>query len=190
MYTVETYDSVDRPLRAPTEIPFGISFIITVLQEAGHNVKLFVITTDTPLDECLGEYIRTERPSMFCFTAVSTQYWQAKRVAQYVSETDSSIFRVLGGHHASLNAQAVIEEGAFDALCVGEGERAVVQLAASLLSDTDDRRDVENLWFRDRDTGEIHKNASAEFDVDLDALPSLNRRIWDRWIEQPKRYCQ
>jgi radical SAM superfamily enzyme YgiQ (UPF0313 family) len=47
---------------------------------------------------------------------------------------------------------------------------------------------VENLWFRDRDTGEIHKNASAEFQGDLDNLPYMNRRIWDKWIEQPDQY--
>ena len=228
VYTVETYDSIERPFRAPTEIPFGIAIILTVLQEAGHDVKLFVITPDTPLDEYLGKYIRKERPAMFCFTAVSTQYWQAKKVAQYVLETDENIYCVLGGHHASLNSSPVIADGVFDAICVGEGERAIVALAESLQRiksgqhDSKDlwfrdfvtseihknasaefqvvafpenlqrnksgQLDLRNLWFRDRVTGEIHKNASAEFQGELDSLPFINRRIWDKWIEQPDEY--
>jgi len=188
VYTVETYDSIERPFRAPTEIPFGIAIIISVLQKAGHDVELFVITPETPLDEYLGKYIKNEQPEMFCFTAVSTQYWQSKKIAQYVLEADASIYCVLGGHHASLNSTEVIEQGIFDAICVGEGERAIVALAESLQHKKTGHYDIKNLWFRDRVTGEIYKNASAEFQGDLDSLPYINRRIWDKWIEQPDEY--
>jgi radical SAM superfamily enzyme YgiQ (UPF0313 family) len=188
VYTVETYDSIERPIPAPTEIPFGIGFIISVLQEAGHDVELFVITPDTPLDEHLGQYIKSQRPRLFCFTAVSTQYWQAQRVAQFVAQADPSIFRILGGHHASLNSRAVIEDGDFDAICVGEGERAIVELAERLQADDGPPCDIQNLWFRDRATGGIQANPSADFRGDLDGLPYLSRRIWDRWMEQPDEY--
>ncbi len=188
VYTVEAYASVEKPMQAPNEIPFGIGFIISVLQEAGHDVELFVITPDTPLDALLGRYIRRERPGMFCFTAVSTQYWQARKTARFVARTDPGIFRILGGHHASLNPEAVIEDGDFDAICVGEGERAVTELAESLGANDGNPRDIMNLWFRDRETDEVHRNPSAEFRGDLDALPDLNRRIWDPWMEQPDEY--
>jgi len=188
IYTVETYDSVERPFRAPTEIPFGIAIILTVLQKAGHDVELFVITPDTDLEKSLSKYIRTEQPAMFCFTAVSTQYWQAKKVAQYVLEIDPSIYCVLGGHHASLNSSAVIEEGVFDAICVGEGERGIVALAENLPQIKRGQYDFKNFWFRDRTTGVIHKNVLEEFRGDLDALPFINRKIWDKWIEQPDEY--
>lgn len=227
VYTVETYDSVDKPFRAPTEIPFGIAIILTVLEKAGHNVELFVITPETPLEDYLGAYIREKAPSMFCFTAVSTQYWQAKKAAQFVQQIDDKIFCILGGHHASLNPAEVIKEGVFDAICVGEGERAVVALAGeiekransgdagkcwieSFVADqirsdplplhdailpqgaqagSDDRRpDFRNLWFFDKKSGEIRKNAAAEFEDDLDTLPLINRQAWDKWIEQPDEY--
>lgn len=132
VYTVETYNSIEKPFHAPTEIPFGLAIILTVLEKAGHKVELFVITPETSLEEYVGAYIREMAPSMFCFTAVSTQYWQAKKVAQFVQETDPRIFCILGGHHASLNPQEVIGEGVFNAICVGEGERAVVALAGEI----------------------------------------------------------
>ena len=106
-----------------------------------------------------------------------------------MARTDPGIFRILGGHHASLNSEAVVDEGDFDAICIGEGERALTELAESLTNNGDNpRRDIMNLWFRDRETGEIYRNPQAEFNQDLDALPYLNRRIWDSWIEQPSEY--
>ncbi len=51
VYTVETYNSIEKPLGVATEIPFGIAMIATVLENAGNEVELLVITPDTPLDE-------------------------------------------------------------------------------------------------------------------------------------------
>ena len=62
IYTVETYGSIKVPLSAATEIPFGIATIYTALEQAGHNVELFVITPDTPLDEYLKDYILCKHP--------------------------------------------------------------------------------------------------------------------------------
>ncbi len=104
VYTVEAYFSIDKPLVAATEIPFGLAIIITVLCNAGHEVELFVITPDTPLESFIGTYIEKASPQLFCFTAVSTQYWQAEKVAKYVKSIDESIFIILGGHHASADS--------------------------------------------------------------------------------------
>jgi anaerobic magnesium-protoporphyrin IX monomethyl ester cyclase len=187
VYTVETYSSIEQPFSTPTEIPFGISFILTILQEAGHEVELFVVTPDTPLDEYIGRYIKEEKPSLFCMTAVSTQYWQAKKVAQYISKVDEGVFCVLGGHHASLNSEEVINDGIFDAICIGEGEQAVLDLVDAL-SNNGDLNCITSLWIRDRNTGKVYKNPTGEFRGDLDNLPFMNRKIWDKWIVRPDEY--
>ena len=197
VYTVETYNSIELPLSAATEIPFGISIILTVLQEAGHDVSLLVITPDTPYDEYVGDYIRNEGPSLFCFTAVSTQYWQAVRVAEYVNSVDESIFCILGGHHSSLNSDEVIGEGKFDAICVGEGEKSIVALAntlekkqgdSTLIGNSESIYNIPHLWFRNRVSGEVQRNPTGEFREDLDSLPLINRQVWDRWTESPGDY--
>ena len=126
VYTVETYNSIEKPMGMAAEIPFGIATIMTVLENAGHDVELLVIAPDTPLDKYIKDNINKKKPSLYCLTAVSTQYWQAKKVAKYVREIDPSIFLLLGGHHASLNSEEVINENIFDAICVGEGEKAIL----------------------------------------------------------------
>jgi len=49
VYTVDSYFEVDRPFSAATEIPFGLSIIIIVLEQQGHIIELFVITPETDL---------------------------------------------------------------------------------------------------------------------------------------------
>ena len=51
VYTVEIYNSIEKPLGMATEMPFGISMIATVLENAGNDVELLVINPDTPLDK-------------------------------------------------------------------------------------------------------------------------------------------
>ena len=92
VYTVDTYSQVDKPFSSACEIPFGISIIITVLEQHGHNVELFVITPETDLDTTVSDYILTHKPKLFCYTAVTTQYWQAKRVANHVKKLNDEIF--------------------------------------------------------------------------------------------------
>ena len=193
VYTVETYNSIEKPLGAATEIPFGVSTIVTVLENAGNDVELLVITPDTPLDKYIKDNINKKKPSLYCLTAVSTQYWQAKKVAKYVREIDPSIFLLLGGHHASLNSEEVINENIFDAICVGEGENAIVSLADSLSEDKNKKlpfllkNNIPHLWIKDRETNEVIKNSTGSFQQDLDG-PYINRRVWDRWIERPDQY--
>jgi len=193
VYTVEIFNSVEKPLSVATEIPFGISMIATVLQNAGHDVELLVITPDTPLDKYIEKDILERRPSLYCFTAVSTQYWQAKKVANFVREIDPNIFLILGGHHSSLNTEEVINDDVFDALSVGEGEKAAVTLAESLANGRTvgsllkPENSIPNLWVKDLSTGELMKNATGAFEEDLDG-PFIDRKIWDRWIERPDDY--
>ena len=106
-------------------IPFGISMIAAVLQRAGHEVRLLVFTPETPIRTLLEETFRDFHPRMVCITGVSTQVPVISRVAEELKRLDPSLFVVLGGHHAILNAEEAIEFPWLDAICVGEGEAAV-----------------------------------------------------------------
>jgi len=190
VYTVDTYFQVDKPFSSATEIPFGISIIMTVLEQNGHNVELFVITPETDLDNTVSNYILTHKPKLFCYTAVTTQYWQVKRVANHVNKLNNEIFNLLGGHHASLASDQVIEDGVFDAICVGEGESAIIDLAENIANISTDNHinRIDNLWYFDRENNNVIKSKSASFRQDLDELPYINRNIWDKWIDNPSDY--
>ena len=181
LYSVETYVSIDRPLETANEIPFGISTIAAVLERAGHDVDLIVLTPDTDFSAVLGDYVEAKQPRLVCMTAVTTQFWQMKRAAKELRALDTSSFLVLGGHHASLNAEECIAFSDLDAICVGEGDQAVLELADSL-EKNEFPRGINNLWIRDPLTLEVEKNETSPFNQDLDALPPLRRKIWEPWV--------
>ena len=181
IYSTEQYLSVEKPLETANIIPFGISYIITVLQNAGHEVELFVLTPATSLEELFGPYIRDKQPRLFCFTAVSTQFWMMEKAAIAVKNIDPEVFTVLGGHHASLNPDQCIECGAFDAICIGEGEAASLELAKQLEANLQPSQ-IPHLWIRQPESSEVEKNPTTVFNTELDELPFINRRIWDPWV--------
>ena len=191
IYTVDTMiNSVEKPFTYANEIPFGISIICTVLEQHGHEVELFVITPETDLDKTIGKYIEQQKPKLFCYTAVTTQYWQVKRVNKYIKEITDDIFHILGGHHASLDSEEVVKEGVFDAICVGEGEKAIIALAESIENYTKNGQinPINNLWYYNNEKNGIIKNPSDSFRQDLDDLPNINRKIWDKFIKDPSDY--
>ena len=171
-------------MRSPMEIPFGISIIATVLKVASHDVDLFVISPVTPLRKILENYIREKKPQLFCLTAVSSQFPAIERAVALIKELDPDIFVVLGGHHSSLAPEQAIKCPNVDAICISEGDSAVVQLA-SQLKNGKWPTDIPNLWIRDAKTGEIEKNSTASFNEDLDTIPHVDRTLWEPWIANP-----
>ena len=186
VYTVERGATGDKPLPYAIDIPFGMSIIATVLQHAGHDVQLMVFSPRSKYADILTTYITTHRPRLFCLSAVSTQFGFIREIARLVKEIDPSIYVILGGHHASLDSEDAIKAPHLDAICVGEGDASVVELAKSL-EGGETPTGIHHLWLKKPD-GSIEKNPPSPFDQDLDALPYVDRTMWEPWISQPDRY--
>ena len=67
VYSIENYCSIDKPLRSPMEIPFGISIIATILKIAGNDVDLFVISPVTQVRKILEENLRVKKQNYFIY---------------------------------------------------------------------------------------------------------------------------
>jgi radical SAM superfamily enzyme YgiQ (UPF0313 family) len=187
IYTIERAARPDAPLAFGMDIPFGISIIATVLQRAGHAVSVLVFSSGNgEFQDVLRSHLLAERPRLVCLTAVSTQYPFVQRIADLVKRVHPTAFVVLGGHHASLNPEETVTNPNLDAICVGEGDRSVVELAERVANDTP-VQGIPHLWSR-RSDGSIERNAPLPFDQDLDALPYIDRAMWDPWIAEPHRF--
>lgn len=183
VYTVESFADVEKPLSSAREIPFGISIIATVLKKAGHDVQLFVFSPKSSYREILEKHLLAQSPELLCLTAVSTQFHFVRKIAELAKEINPSIFTILGGHHASLDAENVIKTPSLDAICVGEGDRAVVTLA-HLIESGQPITNIPHLHIK-RDDNTVEKNEPSPFDQDLDALPYIDRKLWEPWIMEP-----
>jgi anaerobic magnesium-protoporphyrin IX monomethyl ester cyclase len=186
VYSVESYVSLEKPIRDGASIPFGIAMIASILQSAGHDVELLVFTPDTPIMETLGPFLQRFQPRLFCLTAVSTQFPLICDIAEAIKKLDPAIFVVLGGAHASLMPEEAIASPFIDAVCVGEGDTAIVELATQIQTGRQPTG-IPNLWLKQPGTNVVEKNESAPFLRNLDSLPFIDRELWRPWIHEPER---
>ncbi len=136
IYSVEDYVREDKPLASPLDIPFGISYIASVLKQAGFQTKILVLTPQADFKKILKQRILRDEPTLFCLTAVTSQYEYILKIAASIRAITPESFIAAGGHYVTLNPTVAIEEKVFDAICIGEGEEAIVQYANQIASGT------------------------------------------------------
>ncbi len=184
VYSRTTY-SLKRELHSPSDIPFGISYIATVLKEAGYQVELTVLTPTTDLRKRFQRIFTEFSPELVCLTSVSSQMPLIRRAGRVIKEIRPSAFVILGGVHATLNPEESIGLDFLDAICVGEGEESVLELARQLEAGKKPSG-IGNLWIKDREKGVVEKNRRLPFRTDLDSLPFIDRRMWEPFISNKK----
>ena len=184
IYSLTTY-SLKKELYSPGDIPFGISYIATVLKEAGHNVKLVVITPTTKLEEKFTSLFSEFPPDVVCLTSVSSQMPLIRKAGSAIRKTAPHAFIIMGGVHPTLNPDDVIKIDFVDAVCVGEGEEAVIELTGQMQGGKTPAG-IKNLWIKNNSTGDIEKNPQRPFRKDLDSLPFIDREMWEPYISNKR----
>ncbi len=184
VYSLTAY-STNKPLYSPGEIPFGISYIATVLKLNGDNVRLAVFTPSSSIQNEVEKIITEFKPDLLCLTAVSSQIPIIKEIGRAVKSIDPSIGIIMGGVHATLNPEETIGFDFVDAICLGEGEEAVVEYVRQLAAGKRPSQ-ILNLWLKGADTGQVERNALRPFTEDLDSLPSIDRGMWEEHITHSK----
>ncbi|OGZ35172.1 MAG: hypothetical protein A2V60_00510 [Candidatus Portnoybacteria bacterium RIFCSPHIGHO2_01_FULL_39_19] len=82
----------------------------------------------------------------------------------------------MGGIHATTLPDEVIAEDCIDALCVGEGEEAILEFVDAISGSNITRTDIQNLWIKKNDI--VHKNPVRPL-KDINKLPFLDYSIYD-----------
>ncbi len=180
VYSVDDIFSPVKPLRSHEEMQFGISYISSFLKKHGHRTELVVLSRmlGRTNDSVLRKTIESFRPSLVCFTAVTSEYRFVVKMASYVRKHFPDIYQVIGGSHVSLDPKGVLDNS-FDALCIGEGELPMLELVNKLASGAR-VSGIKNLWMRNGNA--IEKNATREYLKDIDSLPFPDRDMWQRWV--------
>lgn len=182
VYSVDNMNTATKPLTTPEQMQFGISYISAFLKKHGHKTRLVILSRGIGrrnierIDKCLDEF----SPQLACFTAVSSEYRFIAGIARYVKKARPGIYLLAGGVHVTLNPDETSSDS-FDALCVGEGEHAVLELVEQL-KNGQAPSGIPNLWFKG--VNKIEKNSQRPFMQDLDNLPFPDRQMWDEWIEE------
>jgi len=116
----------------------------------------------------IADYILELEPDVLAFSVITGIYRWALDVAKIV-RSKRKIPTVFGGMHCTATPSSVIAEEAVDAIVIGEGEEALLELVESADENGFARHDVANTWIKKN--GEIFKNPVRPYITDLDALP-------------------
>ena len=153
---------------------FGIGMLSAMLKTHGHQTRLqylFGQYDAAALAKTMAEW----RPDLVAFSAVSPQYQYVRRLFRDLQPFPA--FTILGGQHATLAPECLEETDGLDAVCIGEGEYPLLELADSLANGKINYS-IPNLWFKTKGQATI-RNAPRPFMENLDALPFPDRELFD-----------
>ena len=137
MRVLFVYPSID----CPAGINHGLAAISGVLKQGGHDTRLLHVCEKLwplPTYNDLADLVREYTPGIIGFSAMSQQYaWCVDMAAQL--DAEFGLPTVVGGVHCTMVPEEVTTDGAFDFVCVGEGELAMLELVNKLEADEDPR---------------------------------------------------
>jgi len=149
---------------------YSVPYLHALLDREGHDVKsvFFKLTTSRATERDVRVFvdlIEELAPQVVGFSVMSTFFRIAARLTHLVRERTNA-FVVWGGIHPTVCPEECLDHA--DAICVGEGEGALLELLAALDSGSD-YREIQNIWTKTN--GEIRKNPMRPLVEDLDAMP-------------------
>jgi anaerobic magnesium-protoporphyrin IX monomethyl ester cyclase len=114
------------------------------------------------------------KPQLIGIYATAPQFQFIQKMIQAVS--DPNCFIILGGPHPTIFHQCLEQTPRLNAICIGEGEYPMLELAQVLEQGKDFTR-IKNL--RIRHQGRIIENPTRPLIQDLDSLPFVDRELGD-----------
>jgi radical SAM superfamily enzyme YgiQ (UPF0313 family) len=125
--------------------PLGVCYVAAVLREHGYTVQILDLHVTAGEPEDVVRACRRLRPRVVGITATTPSYPNALRVARFAKAWNGEVVTVLGGPHATGIPFACARAGAFDYVCVGEGEWKMLALVDALLRGEGSARDVRGI---------------------------------------------
>jgi len=126
---------IDPNLRAPLAMNHGLAFLSSALKRAGHRTAVITLCeklAPLPTDDELLTRVNSEKPGLIGFSVLTTQFDFARETAKKIKRAFPHVPLVIGGAHATVDPEGSLSSGVFDYACVGEGERAIVDLVAAI----------------------------------------------------------
>jgi len=148
--------------------PLGIMHLSSVVKNAGHKTDL--ITTSEDVESKVKEF----KPDFIFYSIMTGDHGLFDEVNGRLKEKHK-FFSIAGGPHATFFPE-MLKESSFDAVCIGEGEKAIEEF----LKDTESLS-VPNFWFKT--SSGIIKNGVKDLIEDLDEIHFPDRDIVFKYPE-------
>jgi anaerobic magnesium-protoporphyrin IX monomethyl ester cyclase len=161
------------PMRLP---PLGLSYVAAALEKAGFTVEVLDnYLLRKPLDE-VKQMVTQRNPEIVGITCSSASYPVCVQTAKAVKEVLPSCKVVVGGWHPTYMPESMLQHPEIDYVVMGEGERAMSELAACITNGEDPKAIAEVAGLAYRRNGKIVKTPQ-KFIENLDEVPFLARHL-------------
>ncbi|MEM2817956.1 MAG: cobalamin-dependent protein, partial [Archaeoglobaceae archaeon] len=138
--------------------PLGLGYLASVLREAGFKVR---IIDDLVENLNIGDLLKKVKDSVIVgITSTTPTFKSALSYAKRIKEAFPEIFVILGGVHVTFQPEKAMENEFVDAVCIGEGEKTIVELAERVESGKS-LEGVRGIYYKEE--GRIRKNEPREF---------------------------
>jgi anaerobic magnesium-protoporphyrin IX monomethyl ester cyclase len=112
--------------------PLGLAYVAAMLEKNGYPVEIYDnYLSGRPIEEVKAE-IKKRSPEIVGITCSSLTYSRCVEMAKAVKEVCPTCKVVVGGPHPSYMPDSMLQHPEIDCLVIGEGEVAMVKLAASI----------------------------------------------------------
>ncbi|MEM4155356.1 MAG: radical SAM protein [Archaeoglobaceae archaeon] len=146
--------------------PIGLGYLASVLRENGFKVR---IIDDLVEKLNFEELLRKIKNSMIVgITSTTPTFNSALSYARKIKEAFQDLFVIFGGVHVSFEPEKALKNDYVDAVCVGEGEETILEVAERV-EDGKSLEGVRGVYYKEN--GKTKRNEPRKFIEDLDSLP-------------------
>jgi radical SAM superfamily enzyme YgiQ (UPF0313 family) len=151
----------------------GLAAISAALKrEGGCEVRLLNLAHEFN-PEKFRQAVLAWGPDLVGFYTTHNQYRFIRRLLDGIPK---KTFTILGGPHPTIAPHCLDQTPILDAVCIGEGDRTIVDLVRALKTD----RNLEKVaGIRYRQSGSISQNPPQCFIEDLNSLPYDDREVFE-----------
>jgi len=121
--------------------------------------------------------VKSYKPDIVGLSTTEATYEAGLQLLNSIKDND--IFTIVGGAYPTLCPEDIIKEDSVDAVCIGEGAEALVELCQSMRDDKKDYK-IKNIWFKVN--SEIVKNPIRPLS-NIDDTPFQD---WSPWTIPPR----
>lgn len=152
----------------------GLGSIAAVLKQNGFLVKVVTLFNFNPDGQhLLSTTIKNFQPEIIGFTCVTSQYGFVKEIASFIKQINKNISIVIGGVHASLFPNLLLESKDFDYLFRGEAELTFLDFC-NRLYENKNPKETKGVAYVDS-KGNLILNEMPSLITNLNSLPEPDR---------------
>ena len=140
--------------------PLGVGYLASFLMNHNPGIEVDILDTTFEPDPArfLASKFKNHDYKIVGISAMTPMWPQASTVAGMVKSSSPESFVVLGGPHPTVLPEESLQKGSVDAVCIGEGEETLSELADHL----DSPESVKGLVLKKKRRGSFHRNARLD----------------------------